>query len=201
VSLEDIRRREGDDFDWPATMPPLPDPKTDTDGHREAVRAFQERTIKPLGTAIGRILRSPDNPRGSPDLILERAGHDALGASTSLVKPFTGRVVYVEDMDARRYAFHAPQVWMRQRRIFMPTATILGTHLSNAYEVVRMNRMVDAGLLDVTEPVVVAWADMPEAHQAMWENRHAGASYVCNHALPVLGLRTKTELLEAWAAS
>jgi acrylyl-CoA reductase (NADPH) / 3-hydroxypropionyl-CoA dehydratase / 3-hydroxypropionyl-CoA synthetase len=201
VSLEDIRRREGDDFDWPVTMPPLPDPKTDTDGHREAVRAFQERTIKPLGTAMGRILKSPDNPRGSPDLVVERAGHDALGASTSLVKPFTGRVVYVEDMGGRRYAFHAPQVWMRQRRIFMPTATILGTHLSNAYEVVRMNRMVDAGLLDVTEPVVVAWADMPEAHQAMWENRHAGASYVCNHALPVLGLRTKTELLEAWAAS
>jgi acrylyl-CoA reductase (NADPH) / 3-hydroxypropionyl-CoA dehydratase / 3-hydroxypropionyl-CoA synthetase len=200
VSLEDIHRREGDDFDWPATMPPLPDPKIDTDGHRDAVRAFQDRTIKPLGAAVGRLLRSPDNPRGSPDLIVERAGHDALGASTSLVKPFTGRVAYVEDMGGRRYAFHAPQVWMRQRRIFMPTATILGTHLSNAYEVVRMNRMVDAGLLDVTEPVVVAWRDMPAAHQAMWENRHAGASYVCNHAIPVLGLRTKTELFEAWAA-
>ncbi|HWZ59708.1 MAG TPA: AMP-binding protein [Gemmatimonadaceae bacterium] len=200
VSLAGLHRREGDDFDWPSTMPPLPDPKTDTDAHREAVRAFQDRTMKPLGAAIGKLLRSPDNPRGYPDLIVERAGHDALGASTSLVKPFTGRVVYVEDMGGRRYAFHAPQVWMRQRRIFMPTATILGTHLSNAYEVVRMNQMVDAGLLDVTEPVVVAWHDMPGAHQAMWENRHAGASYVCNHALPVLGLRTKTELLEAWAA-
>jgi acrylyl-CoA reductase (NADPH) / 3-hydroxypropionyl-CoA dehydratase / 3-hydroxypropionyl-CoA synthetase len=199
VSLEEIRRREGDDFDWPSTMPPLPDPKTDTDGHREAVRAFQDRTMKPLGAAIGRFLRSPDNPRGYPDLIVERAGHDALGASTSLVKPFTGRVVYCEDLGGHRFAFHAPQVWMRQRRILMPTATIRGTHLSNAYEVVRMNQMIEAGLLDVTEPVVVAWGELPAAHQAMWENRHAGASYVCNHALPVLGLRTRTELMEAWA--
>ena len=200
VSLEEIRRREGDDFDWPATMPPLPDPKADTDGHREAVRAFQDSTMKPLGAAIGRFLRSPDNPRGYPDLIVERAGHDALGASTSLVKPFTGRVVYIEDLGGRRFAFHAPQVWMRQRRILMPTATIRGTHLCNAYEVVRMNQMIDAGLLDVTEPVMVDWGALPEAHQAMWENRHAGASYVCNHALPVTGLKSRTELMEAWAA-
>jgi len=200
VSLEEIRRREGDDFDWPATMPPLPDPKTETTAHREAVRAFQDRTIKPLGAAVGRILRSSDNPRGTPDIIIERAGHDALGASTSLVSPFTGRVIYVEDVGGRRFAFHAPQVWMRQRRILMPTATIRGSHLSNAYEVVRMNAMVAAGLLDVTEPLVVEWADLPAAHQAMWENRHAGATYVCNHALPVRGLRSATELLEAWAA-
>jgi hypothetical protein len=54
--------------------------------------------MKPFGGAIGRWLRSADNPRGYPDLIIERAGHDALAASTSLVKPFTGRVVYCEDM-------------------------------------------------------------------------------------------------------
>ena len=200
VSLQEIHRREGDDFDWPKTMPPLPDPK-DAEAHREAVRAFQERTLKPLGAAVGRFLRSPDNPRGYPDVIIERAGHDALGASTSLVQPFTGRVVYMEDVGGHRFAFHAPQVWMRQRRILMPTATIRGTHLSNAYEVTRMNKMVEAGLLEVTEPLVVAWAGLPEAHQAMWENRHAGASYVCNHALPTAGLRSKTELYEAWSAA
>ena len=200
VSLEDIRRRQGDNFDWPTTMPRLADAKRDIETFRSGVRDFQDRTLKPFGAAVGALLRSPDNPRGAPDLILERAGHDALGVSTSLVKPFTGRVVYCEEMAGRRYAFYAPQVWTRQRRILMPSASILGTHLCNAYEVTRMNDMVAAGLLDVTEPTVVPWSGLPAAHQAMWDNQHQGATYVVNHALPALGLRGRDALFEAWAA-
>lgn len=200
VSLEELARRLGDDFEWPTTMPPLPDVRQDSAAFRDAVRAFQERTLKPFGTAVGRVLRSADNPRGAPSVIVERAGHDALAMSTSLVQPFTGRVVYFEDMRARRYSFYAPQVWTRQRRIIMPTANILGTHLCNAYEVVRMNEMVDAGLLEVTAPTVVPWEGLAEAHQAMWDNRHAGATYVVNHALPTLGMRSVDQLYEAWAA-
>ena len=151
-------------------------------------------------SAVGKLLRSPDNPRGAPDLVLERAGQDTLGVTTALVKPFTGRVVYAEDMARRRYSFYAPQVWTRQRRIVMPTAEIRGTHLCNAYEVTRMNDMIAAGLLEVTEPTMVPWAGLPAAHQAMWDNKHTGATYVVNHALPEPGLRGKDALLEAWAA-
>ena len=200
ISIEDIQRRNGANFDWPATMPRLADAKRDIDTFRAGVRDFQDRTLKPFGNAVGTLLKSPDNPRGAPDLILERAGHDALGVSTSLVKPFTGRVVYAEDMGDRRYAFYAPQVWTRQRRILMPTAAILGTHLCNAYEVTRMNDMIAAGLLEVTEPTVVPWHDLPAAHQAMWDNKHQGANYVVNHALPAPGLRGRDALFEAWAA-
>jgi acrylyl-CoA reductase (NADPH)/3-hydroxypropionyl-CoA dehydratase/3-hydroxypropionyl-CoA synthetase len=116
------------------------------------------------------------------------------------VQPFSGRVVYAEEMRGRRYSFYAPQVWMRQRRILLPTCSILGTHLCNAYEVVRMNQMLAAGQLDVTPPTLVPWEQLPEAHQAMWENRHAGATYVVNHALPRTGLRSRDELYEAWSA-
>jgi acrylyl-CoA reductase (NADPH)/3-hydroxypropionyl-CoA dehydratase/3-hydroxypropionyl-CoA synthetase len=200
VSLEEIKRREGDAFDWPTALPRLPDARTETALFKEAVRAYQERTIKPFGSAVGKLLRSAENPRGAPDVVVERAGHDTLGVSTSLVKPFTGRVVYLEDLSGRRFTFYAPQVWMRQRRILMPTATIAGTHLCNAAEVVRMNEMLAAGLLSVTDPTMVPWRDLPAAHQAMWDNRHAGATYVCNHALPSAGLRSKEELFEAWAA-
>jgi acrylyl-CoA reductase (NADPH)/3-hydroxypropionyl-CoA dehydratase/3-hydroxypropionyl-CoA synthetase len=35
----------------------------------------------------------------------------------------------------------------------------------------------------------------------MWDNRHSGATYVVNHALPAMGLRSRDELLEHWAAS
>ena len=199
VSLEELGRRVHG-FAWPDTMPQLPDAKRDIEAFRAAVRDFQDRTLKPFGSAVGALLRSPDNPRGAPDVVLERAGHDALGTSTSLVKPFTGRVLYAEDCGGRRFAFYAPQVWTRQRRILMPTATIAGTHLCNAYEVARMNDMIAAGLLEVTEPTVVPWGELPVAHQAMWENKHAGANYVVNHALPALGLRGRDALLEAWAA-
>ncbi len=200
VSLEGIKRREGGNFDWPDTMPRLPVARDDIEAFRAAVRDFQDKTLKPFGAAVGKLLRSPDNPRGSPDVILERAGQDTLGVTTALVKPFTGRVVYAEDMAGRRYNFYAPQVWTRQRRIIMPTAEILGTHLCNAYEVTRMNDMVAAGTLDITEPTVVPWDGLPQAHQAMWDNRHTGATYIVNHALPALGLRSKEELFEAWAA-
>ncbi len=200
VSLEGIKRREGDMFVWPETMPRLPDAKKDIEVFKAAVRDYQDKVMKPFGSAVGRILRSHDNPRGAPDLIVERAGQDTLGVSTSLVKPFTGRVVFAEDLSGRRFTFYAPQVWTRQRKILMPTASILGTHLCNAYEVARMNDMIAAGLLEVTEPMVVPWNGLPEAHQSMWENRHSGATYVVNHALPALGLRSRNALLEMWAA-
>ncbi len=200
VSLESIARREGANFLWPDTMPRLPDAKTDIETFKAAVRDYQDRVMKPFGNAVGKILRSPDNPRGAPDLIFERAAQDTLGVSTSLVKPFTGRVIFCEDMAGQRFTFYAPQVWTRQRKILMPTASILGTHLCNAYEVSRMNDMIAAGLLEVTEPLVVPWDGLPEAHQSMWENRHSGATYVVNHALPALGLRSRDALLELWAA-
>ncbi|QMW24719.1 AMP-binding protein [Sandaracinobacteroides saxicola] len=200
VSLESLRRRAGRDFDWPETMPRLPDAKVDIEAFKAAVRDYQERTMKPFGGAVGAILRSADNPRGAPDLVMERAGQDTLGISTSLVKPFTGRVVFAEEMAGQRFTFYAPQVWTRQRRILMPTAEIRGTHLCNAHEVTRMNDMIAAGLLEVTPPTVVPWEGLPEAHQAMWENRHGAATYVVNHALPAMGLRGRDALLERWAS-
>ncbi|HMQ29780.1 MAG TPA: AMP-binding protein [Chloroflexaceae bacterium] len=201
VSLEELRRRHGDEFDWPSTMPDLPDSKADPEGLKEAIRRFNDLTFKPLGSAVGGFLASADNPRGYPDMIVERAGHDALNVSAMLVKPFVGRIVYFEELGGRRYSFFAPQIWMRQRRIYMPTANIWGTHLSNAYEILRLLDEISAGLLAITEPVFVEWDGLAEAHQAMWENRHAGSTYVVNHALPRPGLKTRDELYEAWAQS
>ncbi|WP_234027072.1 AMP-binding protein [Erythrobacter sp. KY5] len=200
VSIEGLKRRDAD-FHWPDTLPRLPDARTDIENFKIGVRAYQQNTMKPFGTAVGKLLRSPGNPRGVPDLVIERAGQDTLGVSTSLVKPFGGRVIYAEEMAGRRYTFYAPQVWTRQRRICMPSAEIFGTHLCNAYEVTMMNEMVAAGLLDVTEPTMVPWEELPQAHQAMWDNRHSGATYVVNHAMPAMGLTTKDELLEYWAAA
>ena len=45
----------------------------------------------------------------------------------------------------------------------------------------------------------VPLAELAGAHQAMWDNEHAGANYVAVHALPRLGLKTRDELYRAWA--
>jgi len=207
VSLAEIRRRVPH-FVWPDTMPDLPDPQKETAAFKEAVRLMTEETFKPLGQAVGRILRSADNPRGMPDVVVERARRDTLFVSTMLVKPSTGRVVYCGDMApdgvGRRYSFYAPQVWMRQRRILMPTASIIGTHLSNAAEIAGLNRVIASGAVKVPATHLGDWETLPTLHQAMWENRlpeaTGGASKaVVNHALPEPGLKSRDELLIAWA--
>ncbi|HYH39818.1 MAG TPA: AMP-binding protein [Azospirillum sp.] len=203
VSLAEIARRVPH-FRWPETMPDLPDPQAETAAFKEAVRLFTEETFKPLGQAVGRILRSADNPRGMPDVVVERARRDTLAVSTMLVKPHTGRVVFCGDMGGKRYSFYAPQVWMRQRRILMPTAAIIGTHLSNAAEIAGLNRVIASGVVRVPDTHLGAWDSLPTLHQAMWENRlpeatGGAAKAVVNHALPEAGLKSRDELLIAWA--
>ncbi|MEE4186133.1 MAG: AMP-binding protein [Gammaproteobacteria bacterium] len=199
VSIEEIRRRLGDDFDPPGPLAPMPDPFTESAAFKESVRGFSDRTLKPIGSAIAPLLRSSLDKRGLPDVVFERRDRDGLPLATSLVKPNVGTVVYAEDLGGRRFSFYAPQVWMRQRRILMPNAEIRGTHLNTAREFAEVQERIAAGMIDVVEPVPVALTELPEAHQAMWENRHAGATYVAVHALPRLGLKTKDELYRAWA--
>ncbi len=198
VSLEDLKRRE-EEFRWPETLPDLPNAQDDPETFRRVVQEFTDEVFKPLGRAVGEHLRTPKNPRGYPDVVFERADHDALFVSTMLTKPHTGNVVYSENLEDNRYSMYAPQVWMRQRDVLMPTAEILGTHLSNAYEVEQLNEAIDAGEIDLTDPAVVDWEDLPDAHQAMWDNEHEASSYVVEHALPDEGLTSKEELFLAWA--
>lgn len=199
VSVEEIRRRLGDDFDPPGPLAPMPDAFKDSPAFKEAVRRFADRTLKPVGSALAPLLRTPGDRRGLPDVVFERAGRDTLPLATSLVKANVGRVVYAEDIEGVRLSFYAPQVWMRQRWILMPTAEIRGTHLNTAYEFSEMQKKVAAGFIDIPDPVPVEMTDLAEAHQAMWENRHAGATYVAMHGLPRLGLKTRDELYRAWA--
>ncbi len=203
VSLDEIRRRDPD-FDWPETMHDLPDPAKETEAFKETVRLMNENTLKPIGKAIGKLLRSADNPRGQPDIIIERAHTDSLFASTMMVKPYTGRVLYAGDMSGRRYSFYAPQVWMRQRRILMPTASIIGTHLCSAAEVIKLNQMIDAGAVTVPTTYLGDWDKLPDMHQAMWENRlpemiDGLSNAVANHAVPALGLKSADDLWAVWS--
>ena len=199
VSIEEIAKRLGDDFVAPGPFPTMPDPFTQSEAFREAVREFSDKTLKPIGSAIAPALRNTLDKRGLPDVVFERRGRDGLALASALVKPNTGRVVYCEDLEGCRFSFYAPQVWTRQRRIIMPTAEIRGTHLNTSREFAEMQEQIASGFLAVLPPTPVPMDDLPEAHQAMWENKHQGANYVAIHALPRAGLKSKEELYRAWA--
>ncbi|MCI0546589.1 MAG: enoyl-CoA hydratase-related protein [Candidatus Rokubacteria bacterium] len=192
VSLETLARSGS--FRWPEAMP---DYDVDRDGYRD----YQERTLKPFGQAVGRLLATRDNPRGNPDLVVERAGQDTLGVSTFLVRPFTGVVVYLEVTWDRRFSFYAPNVWMHEKRILFPTFGILGSHLSNAHQAEEVVRLIDGGALRVHPPAVHGWEEVGESHQAIHENRHTGTIAVRVGASGALdGARTAREVYTAWGS-
>jgi acrylyl-CoA reductase (NADPH)/3-hydroxypropionyl-CoA dehydratase/3-hydroxypropionyl-CoA synthetase len=192
VSLETLARDAT--FRWPDAMP---DYDLDPDGFRE----YQDRTLKPFGLAVGRVLATADNPRGNPDMIVERAGQDTLGISTFLARPFTGVVVYLEATSDDRLSFYAPNVWMHQKRVLFPTFAILGSHLSNAQQADEVVRLLDAGALTTQPPAVEPWEGLAEAHQAIHENRHAGTITARVGATAALDpARTARQVYEAWGS-
>jgi enoyl-CoA hydratase/carnithine racemase len=150
---------------------------------------------------VGRLLAVADNPRGNPDLVIERAGQDTLGVSTFLARPFTGRVVYLEVTRDQRLSFYAPNVWMHEKRILFPTFAILGSHLSNAHQADEVVRLLDQGALAVQQPTVQGWEALAEANQTIAENRHTGTIAVRVGAPPELdGARTARQVYEAWGS-
>jgi len=192
VSLETLARNPG--FRWPETMP---DSEEDPDGFRE----YQDYTLKPFGQAIGRILATPDNPRGYPDVVVERAGQDTLGVSAFLARPHTGAIVFLEAGEGRRFSFYAPNVWMHQKRILFPSFSILGSHLSNAHQADEVVRLIDGGALRVHAPALHAWEETAREHQAMHENRHSGTLAMRVGATRALdGARTARQVYEAWGS-
>ncbi|MFC6734147.1 zinc-binding dehydrogenase [Haladaptatus sp. DYSN1] len=196
ASIETIRA-ESDGFEFVRSLPELPAP-SEPDALAATVGEYMGKMFKPLGIALGGILKTPNNPRGNPDVVFERAGQNTLAVSTMLSAPYQGSVVFAEEMADSRYSFYAPQVWMRQRRIYMPTTEIFGTHMKNTYEVWKMNEDIELETFDVPETHLTPWDDAPKAHQEMWENAHEEGSYVINHALPESGLESKEALFDAW---
>ncbi|HVG79643.1 MAG TPA: enoyl-CoA hydratase-related protein [Patescibacteria group bacterium] len=192
VSLQTLARDAS--FRWPDTMP-------DYDVDPDVFREYQDRTLKPFGQAVGRVLATPDNPRGNPDMIVERAGQDTLGVSTFLARPFTGVVVYLEATSDDRLSFYAPNVWMHQKRVLFPTFAILGSHLSNAQQAEEVVRLLDAGALTTQPPAVEPWDALAEANQAIHENRHAGTITTRVGATAALDeARTARQVYEAWGS-
>ncbi len=204
LSIEALEQR-APKFLWGKTPQGLPDSRTDSTNGKAARREFIQRTLSPLAEALGQLLRQSNCPSGAPDLIIERARQDTLALSTLLVRPHTGRIVYCEEMAQQRYSFYALSISKDQRRILMPSARIVGTHLCSAAEAEAVRRLIETGIIEVPAVHLFDWRECPMAHQAIWENRLASATggtdkAMLNHALPGAGLKNTDELAVRWSS-
>ena len=157
-----------------------------------AIARTRTRTLKPFGQAVGRLLATPDNPRGNPDLVVERAGQDTLGVSTFLARPFTGVVVYVEGTE------RPALVVLRAQRLDAPEARPVPGLLHPRQP--PLQRAPGRGgraaprrgrARPCTRPPCTPWEELAEANQAIHENRHAGTLTVRVGATAALdGART-----------
>jgi acrylyl-CoA reductase (NADPH)/3-hydroxypropionyl-CoA dehydratase/3-hydroxypropionyl-CoA synthetase len=186
VSLEALRR--GSRFEWPDRMP-------DYDSDPGRYEHYENYTLKPLASAVGRLLRAPGEQRGQPDVVFARGAEDTLAADLFMVRPFTGTVVVSESI-RRAYTMYAPQVWMRQRRILFPAFAILGSHMGNPQQGREVIDWIAQGLIAIRPPRVYAAGEAPRAFQAMHDNTASGA-FVVHLTAPGRDLATEREIDEA----
>jgi acyl-coenzyme A synthetase/AMP-(fatty) acid ligase/enoyl-CoA hydratase/carnithine racemase/NADPH:quinone reductase-like Zn-dependent oxidoreductase len=186
VSLESLKR--GSRFEWPDRMP-------DYDRDPKHYEHYENYTLKPLASAVGRLLRAPGEHRGQPDVAFARGAEDTLAADLFMVRPFTGAVVYAEPV-RRAYTLYAPQVWMRQRRAYFPGFEVIGSHMGNPQQGREVLDWIAQGLVSIRPPRVYEAGQAPQAFQAMHANTAPG-SFVVHLTAPGRGLSTEREVDEA----
>jgi crotonyl-CoA carboxylase/reductase len=117
-----------------------------------ASRGFAKRVKQILGDA--------------PDIVFEHVGQATFPTSVFVVKPF-GKVVICGATSGYNLDFDVRYLWMRQKEI-------IGSHFANAYECMRANQLMAEGKIRPVLWRAMGFEGVPEAHQLLHENRHAG---------------------------
>ena len=115
-------------------------------------RGFAKRVKEILGDA--------------PDIVFEHVGQATFPTSVFAVKPF-GKVVICGATSGYKLDFDVRYLWMRQKEI-------LGSHFANAYECMRANQLMAEGKIRPVLWQAMGFDGVPEAHQLLHENKHAG---------------------------
>ena len=118
----------------------------------KASRAFAKRVREILGDA--------------PDIVFEHVGKETFPTSVFTVRPF-GKVVTCGATTGYSLDFDVRYLWMRQKQI-------IGSHAFNAYECWRANELIAQGKIRPVLWRALGFAEVPEAHRLMHENRHLG---------------------------
>jgi crotonyl-CoA carboxylase/reductase len=102
----------------------------------------------------------------SPDIVFEHVGQATFPTSVFVVKPF-GKVVICAGTTGYNLDFDVRYLWMRQKEI-------LGSHFANAYECMKANELIESGQIRPVLWRTMGFDGVPEAHQLMRDNKHAG---------------------------
>ncbi|MBI1869808.1 MAG: SDR family NAD(P)-dependent oxidoreductase [Chlamydiae bacterium] len=201
TGIESIETLKSDpSFEWPEEMPDLDikDASGKSTVDSEKRYYYQEHTLKIIGRVVKRYLKTADNPKGFPDVIVERSGQNTLGISAWLARPITGRVVYLEDSENHIFRFYAPDVWMNQKTIDFPNFSILGTHLFNSFQAQVVERKLETGQLRIAPPQVFEWSQASEAVQELFDGSVMGTNSVRVGAPEAPGIKTEGDLYRQW---
>jgi len=101
-----------------------------------------------------------------PDIVFEHVGQATFPTSVLAVKTF-GKVVICAGTTGYNLDFDVRYLWMRQKEI-------LGSHFANAYECMRANHLIETGQIRPVLWRTMGFEGVPEAHQLMLDNKHAG---------------------------
>lgn len=143
--------------------------------------AARMNAMKGVGKKIWDIL----GERRSPDLVFEHSGQETFPASVFLCSKF-GRVVICGATSGYRLMFDVRHLWMMQKRI-------VGSHFANALDCLRANTLIEAGRITPFLSKTYPYAEIPVAHQDMYENRHVG-NMACLVMAPREGLVNSADL-------
>jgi len=101
-----------------------------------------------------------------PDIVFEHVGMATFPTSVFTAKPF-GKVVICAGTTGYNLDFDVRYLWMRQKQI-------IGSHFANAYECMKANELIEAGLIRPVLWRTMGFDGVAEAHQLMKENKHLG---------------------------
>lgn len=138
--------------------------------------------------AMGKKIWSICGEKRAPDLVLEHPGAATFPTSVFLCARF-GRVVTCGATTGFNVTFDIRHLWMHQKRI-------IGSHYANFLECRRANSLVEKGKIKPVLAQTYNFADIPLAHQRLYENKVIGnlGCLIMNEAR---GLKTIDEVKRA----
>ena len=134
--------------------------------------------------AFGAALWEAVGERKSPRIVFEHPGEDTVPTSV-FVCDTAGMVVICAGTTGYNATLDLRYHWMRQKRF-------QGSHFANDDQADGLNRLVIEGKVDPCLSRVFEFAEIPQAHQLMYENRHPHGNMGILVGTPRAGLRDLT---------
>ena len=134
------------------------------------------QSARAFGSAIWDLVGERRNPR----IVFEHPGEATLATSMFVCEP-NGMVVICGGTTGYSAGVDLRYLWMRQKRL-------QGSHFANDEQAAALNRLVGQRKVEPCLSATLGFAEIPEAHQRMYENRHPPGKMACLVNAPRPGL-------------